>query len=121
MKNAKWVVALRVTNREFIDWYGQRNWNRTAIVKTMSALTSAPGATLAAGDHRIAGVAYGGDRGIAYVEFSADAGRSWTVAEVLDQPDSRDVWVRWQGSSPSGQVKRSRSWRGRPTGLDHPA
>ena len=24
MKNAKWVVALRVMNREFVDWYGQR-------------------------------------------------------------------------------------------------
>ncbi|MDQ3701677.1 MAG: molybdopterin-dependent oxidoreductase, partial [Chloroflexota bacterium] len=98
MKNAKWVVALRVMNREFTDWYGQRNWNRTAIVKTMSRIdVPAPAATLGPGVHRIAGVAYGGDRGIAYVEFSADAGRTWTVAELLDQPNSRDVWVRWQG------------------------
>jgi len=102
MKNAKWVVALRVMNREFVDWYGQRNWNRTAIVKTMSRIdVPAPGAALPPGEQRIAGVAYAGDRGVAYVEYSADGGRSWESAELLDSPDTpggRDVWVRWQGS-----------------------
>jgi DMSO/TMAO reductase YedYZ molybdopterin-dependent catalytic subunit len=99
MKNAKWVVALRVMNREFIDWYGQRNWSRTATVKTMSRIdVPAPGATLASGEQRIAGIAYAGDRGIAYVEYSADGGLTWAVAELLEQPASRDVWVRWQGS-----------------------
>jgi DMSO/TMAO reductase YedYZ molybdopterin-dependent catalytic subunit len=99
MKNAKWVVALRVMNREFVDWYGQRNWNRTAVVKTMSRIdVPALGATLPSGEQRIAGIAYAGDRGIAYVEFSADGGHTWEVAELLDSPDGRDVWVRWQGS-----------------------
>ena len=102
MKNAKWVVALRVMNREFVDWYGQRNWNRTAIVKTMSRIdVPAPGAALPPGEQRIAGVAYAGDRGVAYVEYSADGGRSWESAELLDSPDTpggRDVWVRWQGT-----------------------
>ena len=47
MKNAKWVVALRAMSREFIDWYGQRNWSRQAIVKTMTRIDyPAPGATL---------------------------------------------------------------------------
>jgi DMSO/TMAO reductase YedYZ molybdopterin-dependent catalytic subunit len=99
MKNAKWVVALRVMNREFVDWYGQRSWSRTAIVKTMSRIdVPAAGATLAPGEHRIAGIAYAGDRGIAYVEYSADGGDTWEVAELLEQPTGRDVWVRWQGT-----------------------
>ena len=38
MKNAKWVVALRPMSRQFADWYGQRNWNREAIVKTMTRI-----------------------------------------------------------------------------------
>ncbi|HEX2036250.1 MAG TPA: molybdopterin-dependent oxidoreductase [Chloroflexota bacterium] len=98
MKNAKWVVALRVMNREFIDWYGQRNWSRTAVVKSMSRIdTPAAGSSLPPGEHRIAGIAYAGDRGIAYVEYSADGGRSWHVAQILEQPASRDTWVRWQG------------------------
>ena len=99
MKNAKWVVALRVMNREFVDWYGQRGWSRTAVVKTMSRIDApAPGATLAPGEHRLAGIAYAGDRGVAYVEFSADGGATWEVGELLEQPASRDVWVRWQGT-----------------------
>jgi DMSO/TMAO reductase YedYZ molybdopterin-dependent catalytic subunit len=99
MKNAKWIVALRVMNREFVDWYGQRNWSRTAVVKTMSRIdVPAPGVTLAPGEHRIAGIAYAGDRGIAYVEFSADGGGTWEVGEQLEQPSGRDVWVRWQGT-----------------------
>ena len=98
MKNAKWVVALRVLNRDALDWYGQRGWNKDGIVKTMSRIDApAPGATLVAGSHRIAGIAYGGNRGIAYVEFSADGGRTWAVAELLEPPAGRDVWVRWQG------------------------
>jgi hypothetical protein len=43
-------------------------------------------------------VAYAGDRGIAYVEFSADGGDTWEVAELLEPPAGRDVWARWQGA-----------------------
>jgi DMSO/TMAO reductase YedYZ molybdopterin-dependent catalytic subunit len=98
MKNAKWVVALRAMSREFVDWYGQRNWSRQAIVKTMTRIDyPAPGAVLPPGEHRIAGIAYAGDRGVAMVEFSADGGATWTVADLLEPPLGRDTWVRWQG------------------------
>ena len=50
MKNAKWVVALRPVSREFVDWYGQRNWNKDGIVKTMTRIdTPAPGCRPARG------------------------------------------------------------------------
>jgi DMSO/TMAO reductase YedYZ molybdopterin-dependent catalytic subunit len=99
MKNAKWVVGIRALRTDYVDWYGQRNWNRSGIVKTMSRIdVPAAGAVLPVGEQRIAGIAYGGDRGIAFVEFSADGGQSWSAAELLDQPTSRDVWVRWQGT-----------------------
>jgi DMSO/TMAO reductase YedYZ molybdopterin-dependent catalytic subunit len=98
MKNAKWVVALRAMTREFVDWYGQRNWSRQAIVKTMTRIDyPAPGAVLPPGEHRIAGIAYAGDRGVAKVEFSADGGASWEVAELLEPPPGWDTWVRWEG------------------------
>jgi hypothetical protein len=84
--------------REFVDWYGQRSWSRQAIVKTMTRIdTPAPGAVLPPGQHRIAGIAYAGDRGVDRVEYSADGGASWTLAEFLEPPPGRDVWVRWQG------------------------
>ena len=99
MKNAKWVVALRAMNREFVDWYGQRGWSRTAVVKTMSRIdVPAPGATLAPGEHRIAGIAYAGDRGVASVEFSADGGGHLGGGSCWSSRPAGDVWVRWQGT-----------------------
>jgi DMSO/TMAO reductase YedYZ molybdopterin-dependent catalytic subunit len=98
MKNPKWVVALRAMNREFVDWYGQRNWSRQAIVKTMTRIdVPAPGAELSPGEQRISGVAYAGDRGVAKVEFSPDGGATWQTAELIEPPAGADTWVRWQG------------------------
>jgi DMSO/TMAO reductase YedYZ molybdopterin-dependent catalytic subunit len=99
MKNAKWVVGLRVLSREFLDWYGQRDWSRQAIVKTMTRIdVPAPGAVLPRGEHRIAGIAYAGDRGVEKVEYSADGGSTWRTAEFVEPPAGRDVWVRWRGT-----------------------
>jgi DMSO/TMAO reductase YedYZ molybdopterin-dependent catalytic subunit len=99
MKNAKWLVNLRALRREFIDWYGQRMWSKDGIVKTMARIdTPAPHTTLMPGEHRIAGVAYAGDRGIARVEFSADGGRMWQNASMAEPSLGRDAWVRWTGS-----------------------
>ncbi len=99
MKNAKWVVNLRALRREFIDWYGQRSWSKDGLVKTMTRIdTPAPRTVLPPGDHRIAGVAYAGDRGVARVEFSADGARTWQPAQLVEPPLGRDTWVRWQGT-----------------------
>jgi DMSO/TMAO reductase YedYZ molybdopterin-dependent catalytic subunit len=99
MKSAKWVVGLRPLRREFVDWYGQRNWSKLGQVKTMTRIdTPAPGALLPAGDHRLAGIAYAGDRGIAKVEYTVDGGKSWRAAELLDPSGAgKDTWVRWEG------------------------
>jgi DMSO/TMAO reductase YedYZ molybdopterin-dependent catalytic subunit len=97
MKNAKWVVALRVMSRDFNDWYGQRNWSKQGIVRTMTRIDEpAPTAELPPGEHRVAGIAYAGDRGVLKVEFSTDGGRNWREAE-LEQAGGRDTWVRWRG------------------------
>jgi len=99
MKNAKWVVALRPVSRDFVDWYGQRNWSRAGIVKTMTRIdTPAPGSELAAGEHRVAGIAYAGNRGVDGVEYSVDGGMTWLDAQFIDPPAGNDVWVRWEGT-----------------------
>jgi DMSO/TMAO reductase YedYZ molybdopterin-dependent catalytic subunit len=98
MKSGKWVIGLRALGREFVDWYGQRNWSQQAIVKTMTRIdVPAPDAELPPGEHRIAGIAYAGARGVAKVEFSPDGGQTWEVAELLEPAPGRDAWVRWQG------------------------
>jgi DMSO/TMAO reductase YedYZ molybdopterin-dependent catalytic subunit len=99
MKNAKWVIGLRPMTREFVDWYGQRNWSKEGIIRTMSRIDSpAPGATLQAGQNMVSGVAYAGTRGIARVEYSSDGGNSWRDAQILEPAPGPDTWVRWQGS-----------------------
>jgi len=99
MKNPKWVIGLRPMTREFLDWYGQRNWSKDAIVRTMSRIDSpGPDSTLAAGQNVVSGIAYAGTRGIQRVEFSSDGGESWHAAELLEPAAAQDAWVRWRGS-----------------------
>ncbi len=98
-KSAKWVQRIRAQNRDVPDWYAQRNWSKDGIVKTMTRIDlPAPGAALPPGAHRFAGIAYAGDRGVARVEVSADDGKSWQEARLLEPAPGRDAWVRWEGS-----------------------
>lgn len=98
MKNPKWVVGLRPMRREFLDWYGQRQWSRTGVVKTMTRIDAPPPrAQLPSADQVVGGIAYAGSRGIQKVEFSTDGGESWQVADLIDTPkQGEDRWVRWQ-------------------------
>jgi sulfite oxidase len=97
-KNTKWLVNLKATPQPYLDWYSQRNWTPEGIVKTMSRIdVPAPGAIIPAGANRIAGIAYGGARGISKVEFSADAGKTWEVA-ALEPALGNDTFVRWSGA-----------------------
>jgi DMSO/TMAO reductase YedYZ molybdopterin-dependent catalytic subunit len=96
MKSAKWVVGIRALRTEQLDWYGQRNWSRTGIVRTMSRIdVPADGARLTPGRHRISGIAYAGDRGVSGVQFSSNGGQSWNPANFVEPPLGRDTWVRW--------------------------
>jgi DMSO/TMAO reductase YedYZ molybdopterin-dependent catalytic subunit len=98
-KSAKWVQAIRAQNREVPDWYAQRNWTKTGIVKTMTRIDlPAPGAALPPGEHRVAGIAYAGDRGVTKVEFSSDDGKSWSEARPLEPAPGKDAWVRWEST-----------------------
>jgi len=98
MKNPKWVIGLRPMSREFLDWYGQRNWSKEGIVRTMTRIDSpAPGGKPSAGENMLSGIAYAGARGIKRVEYSSDGGDTWDDAEVLEPAPGQDAWVRWQG------------------------
>ncbi len=105
MKNPKWLTGIRAMTQEYPGWYEQRNWNKNGIVKTMSRIdVPADGARLAAGDTRIAGIAYAGDRGLTAVEFSIDDGGIWRRARLLEPMPGRDAMVRWEAtiSLPAG-------------------
>jgi hypothetical protein len=57
----------------------------------------ADGAQMPPGRHRIAGIAYAGDRGIVGVQYSSDGGLTWHPTVFLEPQIGRDAWVRWQG------------------------
>lgn len=100
LKNAKWLVNLRPMTQPYMDWWGQRNWSQTAVVKTMSRIdVPVAGARLQAGAQRISGIAYAGTRGIANVEFSSDGGKTWHAATLTPGP-GKDTFVQWAGIFP---------------------
>lgn len=113
MKNPKWLAGIRALNQPYADWYQQRGWSRTGVVKTMSRIdVPVDGAALVTGSQPIAGVAYAGDRGVTLVEVSADGGSTWQPASFLESPAGKDVMVRWQatwemGDSPATLVVRA--------------
>ncbi|MBV8714029.1 MAG: molybdopterin-dependent oxidoreductase [Chloroflexi bacterium] len=99
MKNPKWLAGIRGLNTPFVDWYQQRGWTRTGVVKTMSRIdVPSDGAALMPGSQPVAGIAYAGDRGITMVEVSADGGTTWQPASLLEAPPGKDAMVRWQAT-----------------------
>src|SRR5207247_4165773 len=69
MKDPKWLAGIRAMTGEYQGWYEQRNWNKNGIIKTMSRIdVPLDGARLPAGEQRVAGIAYAGDRGLSKVE-----------------------------------------------------
>ena len=56
---------------------------------------------------QIAGVAFAGDRGISRVEFSLDAGGTWTEAEEMTEPLSAYTWIIWKARVLSGSSRHA--------------
>jgi DMSO/TMAO reductase YedYZ molybdopterin-dependent catalytic subunit len=99
MKNPKWLAGIRAMTEEYQGWYEQRNWNKYGIIKTMSRIDlPIDGARLPAGEQRVAGIAYAGDRGLSKVEFSTDDGGTWQSARILEPMAGKDAMVRWEGT-----------------------
>jgi DMSO/TMAO reductase YedYZ molybdopterin-dependent catalytic subunit len=99
MKDPKWLAGVRAMTTEHQGWYEQRNWNKFGIVKTMSRIDMpVDGARLPAGEQRLAGIAYAGDRGIKKVEFSVDDGGTWETATILESMPGKDAMVRWEST-----------------------
>jgi DMSO/TMAO reductase YedYZ molybdopterin-dependent catalytic subunit len=99
MKNPKWLAGIRAMTQNYQDWYEQRSWNKDGIVKTMSRIDlPVDGTTLAAGEHRVAGISYAGDRGLMGVEISTDDGDTWRAARLLEPMAGKDVMVRWEAT-----------------------
>lgn len=96
MKNGKWLTELSLAAGAYDGYWEQRGWTREAVVKMTSRIdTPHDGDLLVARPMSVAGVAYASDQGIARVDVSVDAGKTWTPAK-LRRPLGALAWTLWE-------------------------
>lgn len=121
MKNVKWLSAIEAVRDDRLGFWESRGWDDDALAETMSRIVvpRADEKPKVGVPLTIAGVAYAGDRGVAKVEVSTDAGATWRAA-TLGRRFSSATWRRWAyvWTPPSAGWHRIavRAWddRGRP-------
>jgi DMSO/TMAO reductase YedYZ molybdopterin-dependent catalytic subunit len=94
MKNPKWLRRIEVNNAPADGFWEAQGWTPDAIVQTMSRIDS-PRRKVDAGEVRIQGIAFGGDRGISAVELSRDKRKTWLPARLVPALGPL-TWVFWQ-------------------------
>jgi len=107
----KWLVDIELTTFQAYDAYWvKRGWAQQAPIKTESRIdTPKQGASLAAGQVTVAGVAWAQHRGIERVEVRVDTG-PWTAAE-LGAHDTVETWRQWRFTWPATSGTHSLSVR----------
>ena len=93
MKNVKWIDRVEVLTYDYIGYYQQRGWSDTAKIKTHSIIRW-PDDVNVSQPLLLAGVAYGGDRGVAKVEISFDDGATWDDTLLKPSPH-KYAWRLW--------------------------
>jgi DMSO/TMAO reductase YedYZ molybdopterin-dependent catalytic subunit len=117
MMNPKWITEIEIVDSVYEGYWQRNGWTNIADVHTNSSIVI-PGQApirhrfrkldetpiVAPGEKApIAGIAFGGDRGISKVEVSTDGGTTWKSAVIKD-PLSRYTWVLWTaGFTPTGK------------------
>jgi DMSO/TMAO reductase YedYZ molybdopterin-dependent catalytic subunit len=100
MKQPKYLTGIELATDDQPGYWERRGWDETAAVRTYSRIdTPLNGDDVpAARPFRVYGIASAGDRGIARVEISADAGATWVDAEleVVDAGPGDVAWTRWR-------------------------
>jgi DMSO/TMAO reductase YedYZ molybdopterin-dependent catalytic subunit len=104
MKGPKWLDSITVVDHESGGYWEQQGWDHNAVIKTTARFdVPGDGGIVKLGTVLLAGVAFAGSRGISKVEYSTDAGRTWTAA-TFAQPLSPLTWVLWQATwTPAGE------------------
>ena len=117
MMNPKWITEIEIVDSVYEGYWQRNGWTNNADVHTNSSIVI-PGQApirhrfrkldetpnIAPGEKApVAGIAFGGDRGISKVEVSTDGGTTWKSAVIKD-PLSRYTWVLWTaGYTPTGK------------------
>jgi hypothetical protein len=114
----KWLTNIELTTWEAFDAYWvPLGWAKEGPILTQSRIDlPREGASLAAGEVVVAGVAWAPDRGVQAVEVQVDGG-GWEAAE-LSVAISDATWVQWQfpwTASPGGHALQVRATDGEGT------
>ena len=113
MKQPKWLTSIEVANHDYVGYWAQQGWSKTAFVKTNSAfkVETKDGTMLALG-----GWAYAGNRGISKVEVSPDNGKTWIEAAVKPAlgENTWQFWsLQWQPPKPGDYALQVRATDGK--------
>lgn len=108
MMNPKWITEIELVDEVYEGYWQRLGWLNNAEYNTGSSILI-PGEAPVRQRFRkldetpetsygnkvpIAGIAFGGDKGVSKVEVSTDGGSTWKTAQVKD-PLSKYTWVLW--------------------------
>ena len=110
MMNPKWITEIELVDKVYEGYWQRNGWTNIAEYNTGSSIVIPGQAPIrnrfrdlneipsSSSNERmpIAGIAFGGDRGISKVEVSIDGGTTWKTAKIKE-PLSQYTWVLWTG------------------------
>ncbi len=108
MMNPKWITEIELVDKVYEGYWQRNGWTNIADYNTGSSIVIPGQAPIRqrfrgldeipsfSSNERvpIAGIAFGGDRGISKVEVSTDGGKTWKTAKIKE-PLSQYTWVLW--------------------------
>jgi len=96
LNSVKWVTRIELGNQHVRGFYEQQGWGPSFVVPNRSTFfvgdfetPFTPGGTIP-----VRGNAFGGDRGVASVDVSPDAGQTWLPAHI-HYPGTDVTWAFW--------------------------
>src|SRR6266540_1570868 len=117
MMNPKWITEIELVDGVYEGYWQRNGWTNDADIHTVSTIVI-PGMAQLRDRFRkldetpnvipgqkapIAGIAFGGDRGISKVEVSTDGGVTWKAA-LIKEPLSKYTWVLWTAGFPADKT-----------------
>ena len=108
MMNPKWITEIELVDKVYKGYWQRNGWTNIAGYNTGSSIVIPGQAPIrhrfrgldeipsytSNGRVPIAGIAFGGDRGISKVEVSIDGGETWKTAKIKE-PLSQYTWILW--------------------------
>ncbi|MGY5879975.1 MAG: molybdopterin-dependent oxidoreductase [Candidatus Thorarchaeota archaeon] len=97
IKQPAWVTEIEVIDRPLEDYWEDRGWDTSPPIEIDSHMFFPQESTTTDVDQnrRIGGSAFGGIR-VKLVEYTLDAGSTWSNATIVQQVDADNVWVFWE-------------------------